>query len=888
MKKNYQTSSNKVLKNICIKLKLSVFIFAFAFNSSQLSSQTYCAAAATSTFDEEIFNVTFGTLNNSSTCSTTGGAGSILNMYSDYTGLTPQVYSLGSNYPLSVTVGQCGTSSYSGIVGVWIDYNQNGVFTDPGENIFVSPYTLFAVAGTVLNSAGGITIPFTALSGTTRMRVIATESSIAPGPCTNPSWGEVEDYNITILSPSPLDLGIGAIINPLTTKKCYDIDTIVAKVKNYGSATADFSVNPTTITVNTTGPNASTFTLALTSGTIASNSSQNFTMTTTYNLSNIGTYKLKAYTTVVGDGSALNDTTNLTVTRSPLFSTTILPNDSICLGVPLQLNANFSPTKQLGTGIIENTSTSYPTPYGNFYKGARHQFLFLASELSAAGLTAGSITSLAFNVTNLNTSGPYLNFNIAIATTALTSITAFQTTGFSSYFSSPSYTPTLGINTHVLSTPYLWDGVSNIIIESCYNNNPLAYTNNVSVMQSSTPFVSSVWYNSDTDPTLCATSTAFNSLAQRPNILFEQPATMTYTWSPAIELSAINISNPTANITSSRTYTVTGLVSGCMTYDTVRVHIKPTPTPNLGNDSLFCNLPVVITANTTANSFLWNNASIGSSLNVTTPGTYWVRATNSNGCSNSDTITITLGSSPIVTLGSDTAYCQGSTINLYAGFGVGNSYLWSTNATSSSITVGTSGTYSVIVTNTIGCQSSDIINITSKPTPTVSLVFTGTTSFCASDDLNRLLNEGMPLNGTYIGAGVTTTASSSYFNPSDANQGYHIVLYSYTGANGCNNIARDTLKVNACVGIEELNENIGLNVYPNPNTGIFTLELNTLTDISGNISITSVDGKLVFIDKVSGNGLISKSINIVDLANGIYYLKVETKDAVKTYKILKQ
>jgi ethanolamine utilization microcompartment shell protein EutS len=303
---------------------------------------------------------------------------------------------------------------------------------------------------------------------------------------------------------------------------------------------------------------------------------------------------------------------------------------------------------------------------------------------------------------------------------------------------------------------------------------------------------------------------------------------------------------------------------------------------------LFCNLPVVITANTTANSFLWNNASIGSSLNVTTPGTYWVRATNSNGCSNSDTITITLGSSPIVTLGSDTAYCQGSTINLYAGFGVGNSYLWSTNATSSSITVGTSGTYSVIVTNTIGCQSSDIINITSKPTPTVSLVFTGTTSFCASDDLNRLLNEGMPLNGTYIGAGVTTTASSSYFNPSDANQGYHIVLYSYTGANGCNNIARDTLKVNACVGIEELNENIGLNVYPNPNTGIFTLELNTLTDISGNISITSVDGKLVFIDKVSGNGLISKSINIVDLANGIYYLKVETKDAVKTYKILKQ
>ena len=884
MKKNYSAQTNNILKNIYSKLRLSIFIFAFAINSIDLISQTYCAAAATDIADDEIFNVTFGTLNNSSTCSTTGGAGSILNMYSDYTALTAPVLTLGSNYPLSVTVGQCGSTAYSGIISVWIDYNQNGLFTDPGENVITSPYTLFAVAGTALSVPGGITIPFTATPGTTRMRVIETESSIAPGPCTNPTWGEVEDYNITILSPSPLDLGIGAIINPLTTKKCYDIDTIVAKVKNYGSATADFSVNPTTITVNTTGPNASTFTLALTSGTIASNSSQNYTMTTTYNLSNIGTYKLKAYTTVAGDGSALNDTTNLTVTRSPLFSTTILPNDSICLGVPLQLNANFSPTKQLGTGIIENTSTSYPTPYGNFYKGARHQFLFLASELSAAGLTAGNITSLAFNVTNLNTSGPYLNFNIAVATTALTSITAFQTTGFSTYFSSPSYTPTLGTNTHILSTPYIWDGVSNIIIESCYNNNPLAYTNNVSVMQSSTPFVSSVWYNSDTDPTLCATSTAFNSLAQRPNISFEQPAIMTYTWSPAIELSATNIANPTANVTSSRTYTVTGLFSGCMTYDTIRVHIKPTPTPNLGNDSLFCNLPVIITANTTANSFLWNNASIGSSLNVTNPGKYWIRATNSNGCSNADTILITLGDSPIVTLGSDTAYCQGSAINLYAGFATGNSYLWSTSATSSSITVGTAGTYSVVVTNTIGCKSSDIINITSKPTPTVSLVFTGQRTFCPTDATTRLLTEGIPTGGTYIGSGVT----SSTFFPTQSGQGIHILFYNYTAPNGCSSIGKDTLFVNPCVGIEELNENIGLNVYPNPNTGIFTLELNTVNDLAGSISLTSIDGKLVFTDKVSGNGLITKSINIADLSNGIYYLKIETDNVIKTFKILKQ
>lgn len=884
MKKNYFNFLKKQATNTSRKTSYLLFIFAMLFTAKTSFSQAYCAAAATSTADDEIFNVTFGSLNNSSTCLTTGGAGSTLNMYSNFTAVSAPVLTLGSNYPLSVTVGQCGGSSYSGIAGVWIDYNQNGSFADPGENVYMSAYTLFAVAGTVLSAPGGVTIPFTATPGTTRMRVIATESSIAPGPCTSPTWGEVEDYNVMILSPSPLDLGVSALINPLTSKRCYAVDTIVARVKNYGSATADFSVNSTTVTVKTTGPNASTYTLALGSGTIASNASQDYTMTTTYNLSNIGTYKLKAFTTVVGDGSVLNDTTNLTVTRSPIFTTSALPNDSVCLGVPVQLNANFSSTKQVGTGILENTSTSYPTPYGNFYKGARHQFLFLASELTAAGLIAGNVNSIAFNVTNLNASGPYLNHNIGIATTTLTSITAFQTTGFTTYFSTPSYSPTLGINTHTFSTPFVWDGVSNIIIETCYNNNPLAYTNNVSVMQSSTPFSSSTWYNSDTDPTLCSSSSSFNSMSQRPNIAFEQPATITYTWSPAIELTASNISNPIANVTSTRTYTIAGTTSGCLTYDTVQIFVKPTPTPNLGNDTLFCSLPVILNANTTANSYLWNNGSIGSSLNITTPGKYWIRTTNTNGCTNSDTIQAGLGASPIVTLGPDTAFCQGSSIHLYAGAGTGNVYAWSNGATTSSITVGTPGTYSVLVTNTVGCQSSDIINVTSKAKPTVSLVFTGLTSFCKDDDTSKLLTEGSPSGGTYIGAAIT----GNTFTANQAGQGSHIVLYTITGSNGCSNTAKDTLTVNACVGIEELTNEMNFNVYPNPTTGVFTLDLTTSSELKGVLYITSIEGKIVLNDVIEGNGLISKSINISHLANGIYYLKLETKDAIKTYKVLKQ
>ena len=52
----------------------------------------------------------------------------------------------------------------------------------------------------------------------------------------------------------------------------------------------------------------------------------------------------------------------------------------------------------VGTGTIQNQPTEYPAPYGNWYWGARHQMLVLASELHAAGLSAGDLTSLGFVV----------------------------------------------------------------------------------------------------------------------------------------------------------------------------------------------------------------------------------------------------------------------------------------------------------------------------------------------------------------------------------------------------------------------------------------------------------------------------------------------------------
>ena len=77
----------------------------------------------------------------------------------------------------------------------------------------------------------------------------------------------------------------------------------------------------------------------------------------------------------------------------------------------------------IGTGTLTNSNTDYPAPYGNWYWGARHQILFLATELQAAGLIAGPISSLSFQVASTN--GEFYDYiDISLLHTSLTALDA--------------------------------------------------------------------------------------------------------------------------------------------------------------------------------------------------------------------------------------------------------------------------------------------------------------------------------------------------------------------------------------------------------------------------------------------------------------------------------
>lgn len=147
----------------------------------------YCSASTTNTTGEKISNFTYNTINNTSA----GTAG-----YENFSNTLTTV----SLFPNSVLPFSVSVSSFTPTdeVIIFIDFNHNGVFTDPGETLFTS--TLPLASGTI---TGNLTIPALSanvLAGRTRLR-IRLHNTAAGGnntSCGNATNGQVEDYSVDI------------------------------------------------------------------------------------------------------------------------------------------------------------------------------------------------------------------------------------------------------------------------------------------------------------------------------------------------------------------------------------------------------------------------------------------------------------------------------------------------------------------------------------------------------------------------------------------------------------------------------------------------------------------------------------------------------------------
>lgn len=178
MKKNFYTDV------------LYIYLF-FMFCSSGLKAQ-YCASNATSTIDSKIDQII---LVGESTTINQGSAGPC-QTYTDYTSLAPADLMIGNNYTIEITLGTCG-GNYNKSANIYIDLNQDHDFDDAGESIgttgIVNPTTTVSVDFTL-----GGPCAVTPVYGTTRMRIVLSEGT--PNDCGTYTYGETEDYTVTILA----------------------------------------------------------------------------------------------------------------------------------------------------------------------------------------------------------------------------------------------------------------------------------------------------------------------------------------------------------------------------------------------------------------------------------------------------------------------------------------------------------------------------------------------------------------------------------------------------------------------------------------------------------------------------------------------------------------
>lgn len=164
--------------------------------------------------------------------------------------------------------------------------------------------------------------------------------------------------------------------------------------------------------------------------------------------------------------------------------------------------------------------------------------------------------------------------------------------------------------------------------------------------------------------------------------------------------------SPSLTVAQAGSYWLEESINGkCSARDTVDVFEKPSPSVYLGSDTMICvgdTLNLIALPQAAGTTFIWSTNETSSNINVHEQSNYWVRVTNLEGCSDADTILVTVSTIPVVNLIEDTTFCYGQAIELYAGIYSGAEYRWSTGSTKDRIYVSEPGLYYVRVTNICG------------------------------------------------------------------------------------------------------------------------------------------------------------------------------------------
>ncbi len=177
----------------------------------------------------------------------------------------------------------------------------------------------------------------------------------------------------------------------------------------------------------------------------------------------------------------------------------------------------------IGTNDDTITYFQYPAPFGNYFTSGSEQHIYRVAELNAAGMIGASkIDGLGFYV--VDTLGGFTNYHEFTITMGCTTDSSFFDTsdiqGLVPVFPSSNHHVSIGWNFFHFPTSYTWDGISNLVVGTCFNMGPPYpfWTGNCLSINSSTSYLSSISKASDGSDQCTDTAHYYSAYYKHPMI----------------------------------------------------------------------------------------------------------------------------------------------------------------------------------------------------------------------------------------------------------------------------------------------------------------------------------------------------------------------------------